>query len=406
MFLSLFISLPMIVCGVITAQLALALRHKTDRPRCWLFAWGLATTLLYTGHYIFFSHMNRLIPWSDTVYGMCNLAVYPLYLIYISELADTKPLSFNRWTIAALLCPSIICGGVFGVIYAMMSPEQTEAFLQIYLNEGTKEGLSDLAMTLAVAHDICKVIFSLEVVLVMVVGVKKVRDYHRKIDLLYADTEERSLHWVNIILVILVITSVLSLVVNRIGRQWFEDSLWMALPSFAFSSVIFAIGWIGLRRRPVAREIIRQNDMAEEDDIIEQNLAGKAVVDEAENLIEQIPELVFETQGATEAPTGHFNKGLPLMERLASLMEEQQLYLRHDLKLDEVAQMLGTNRTYLINALNEATGMSFKEYVNRFRIAFAKKLMEEHPEYSKNQIASLCGYTTPSSFYRNWKRYQ
>ena len=35
-----------------------------------------------------------------------------------------------------------------------------------------------------------------------------------------------------------------------------------------------------------------------------------------------------------------------------------------------------TTRTYLINALNDATGMSFKEYVNRFRIAFAKKLMD------------------------------
>ena len=56
--------------------------------------------------------------------------------------------------------------------------------------------------------------------------------------------------------------------------------------------------------------------------------------------------------------------------------------------------------------LYSMAGMSFREYVNRLRITYAKQLMAENPELSKSQIATMCGYNTPSSFYRNWKKYE
>ena len=97
---------------------------------------------------------------------------------------------------------------------------------------------------------------------------------------------------------------------------------------------------------------------------------------------------------------------LPLFTKAVKLIEGKKLFLQYDLRLDDVAGMLGTNRTYLIYALNEGNGMSFREYVNRLRITYAKQLMAENPELSKSQIATMCGYNTPSSFYRNWKKYE
>ena len=95
-----------------------------------------------------------------------------------------------------------------------------------------------------------------------------------------------------------------------------------------------------------------------------------------------------------------------LIAKAIQLIEGEHLYLQYDLKLDDVATRLGTNRTYLIYALNEGKKMTFKEYINRLRIAYAQKLLSESPDMPKSEVASLCGYNTPSSFYRNWKKYE
>ena len=81
--------------------------------------------------------------------------------------------------------------------------------------------------------------------------------------------------------------------------------------------------------------------------------------------------------------------------------DEQQIFLEKDLLLNDVAKKLGTNRTYLLLALSSCAQMTFKEYVNRKRIAYAEQLMEENPFTPKTEIATRSGYNSMSSFYRN-----
>ena len=87
-------------------------------------------------------------------------------------------------------------------------------------------------------------------------------------------------------------------------------------------------------------------------------------------------------------------------------MDSEKLYLQQDLKLDDIVKLLGTNRTYLLNAIKSELNMSFSEYVNKLRIRHAERLMANHPELSKQEIAHQSGYNTLSSFYRNLKLYK
>jgi AraC-like DNA-binding protein len=59
-----------------------------------------------------------------------------------------------------------------------------------------------------------------------------------------------------------------------------------------------------------------------------------------------------------------------------------------------------------LQALNEEKGMTFKEYINRLRIEYAEQLMERNPSLTKNEIATMSGYNTLSSFYRNYNTYR
>jgi AraC-like DNA-binding protein len=95
-----------------------------------------------------------------------------------------------------------------------------------------------------------------------------------------------------------------------------------------------------------------------------------------------------------------------LCTQLDQLMKEKKLFLEHDLRLEQVTRELGTNRTYLLQALKEGMDMTFKEYINRLRIAYAEKLMKNNPSLTKSDIATMSGYNTQSSFYRNYHSYK
>ena len=82
-----FTVMPMFVCLFWTTLLALdLLTGKRSRNRLLLTIFMLTATVLYFGHCAFFNHNTPIIPLTDTLYSIANLAVYPLYYLYICAL--------------------------------------------------------------------------------------------------------------------------------------------------------------------------------------------------------------------------------------------------------------------------------------------------------------------------------
>ena len=94
-----------------------------------------------------------------------------------------------------------------------------------------------------------------------------------------------------------------------------------------------------------------------------------------------------------------------LAQGFVTLMNDEQLFLTHNLKLDDVVLRMGTNRTYLLNAIKSELGMTFSEYVNRLRIAYALRLMGKYPDLSRLEVSVRSGFNTITSFYRNLNKY-
>ena len=94
-----------------------------------------------------------------------------------------------------------------------------------------------------------------------------------------------------------------------------------------------------------------------------------------------------------------------ICSRFLELMDEEKLFLLADLKLADVTLRLATNRTYLLAMLQKELHMTFSEFVNRRRIAYACQLRSEHPELTTREVAYASGYSTFSSFYRNQHKY-
>lgn len=94
---------------------------------------------------------------------------------------------------------------------------------------------------------------------------------------------------------------------------------------------------------------------------------------------------------------------LPPIERehFERVVVQEQLYLRPDLVLQDLAVALGTNRTYVSAYISQSMGMSFYDYINRLRITrSALPLIDQHPEYTFDYVARHSGFTSMSTFRR------
>ena len=172
-------------------------------------------------------------------------------------------------------------------------------------------------------------------------------------------------------MILFVVGVFLAFVSNIIGRwRFLDDTSLLAIPSLFFSTLLFMIGYVGSR---TVFSISNVNDN------------------------ELTPSSPSITENENEQTTSS------LAVSLEQLMNERHLYLQHDLKISDVASLLGSNRTYIQRSIMELSGESFTKYINRKRIEHAIELQKKHPEYNIETIATQSGYTHLGTFYRNYK---
>ncbi len=92
-----------------------------------------------------------------------------------------------------------------------------------------------------------------------------------------------------------------------------------------------------------------------------------------------------------------------LVERLHQLMEEEKIYLRQGIVIDDAAQLVGTNRTYFTRLMREEYGQTFNDYVSNARIGYSKQLLLKG-SMSLEEIAQKSGFPNASSYCRTFKR--
>ncbi len=70
------------------------------------------------------------------------------------------------------------------------------------------------------------------------------------------------------------------------------------------------------------------------------------------------------------------------------------------LTLEDLAETLGTNRTYLSSFINTTFGMSFREWIAGLRIEYAKKRLAADPKMTVAEVSEATGFLSQSYFIR------
>ncbi len=281
--------------------------------------------------------------WSQCVYLTCNLAVYPLFYIYISSLT---PVEGPSKLIPIILVPALLAGIISGVTAA-------------------------LGGSLSMIKSVASVIFALEVILTVVFGMADITRYRRKVANFYADIDERTLPMLMTLLILFSVTAVVSIVANIVGKEFFNGTILLAMPSCLFSALLFCIFYWGYKCRYGAE------DMASD-------IVGNAFPDERKK-IENLPQQDM------------------LFSSICEVMAKKKLFLKPDLKITDLLSEVGSNRTYVSNCINRNSGKSFSEFVHSYRIDNAISLMLEGT-YQLAEIAVLSGYLDGNAFYKAFLR--
>ena len=93
-----------------------------------------------------------------------------------------------------------------------------------------------------------------------------------------------------------------------------------------------------------------------------------------------------------------------LISRFQHLMLEEQLFLQPRLTLDDVAERLNTNKTYISKLVNNTYNLSFPELINTLRIDYAEQYILSHRDVKQEEIAANCGFLSASSFNTIFKK--
>ena len=360
-------SLPMIVCGVLSVLIALSLYDHCNLAKKRLLVFMVTATVLYLAHFMYFNRQTSVIPLTDTLYCFCNPAVFPLYYLYIEELTEYRP---NRWRQALCLLPSILCFLAVGVIYLLMDDEETALFIRHYLYADEYGSLSGLAWWQVIAHLVVRIVFAIQIPLVLFYGFRRISAYNTVVESNYSDIEGKRIVRIKTLLVLFAVTSLVAFVFNLIGRQRFIDGPEpLTFPAILFSMLLLLIGHVGLNQHFSVQDI--DAEVFQED------------------------ELMQETKADSE-----------LLEGIRKLVSDEKLFLYPNLKVSDLAIRLHSNRNYIHHAINVEMGTSFSDYINSQRIDYASKLLEEHPELSINDVMMKSGFTSSSAFYRNFKKFK
>jgi AraC-like DNA-binding protein len=368
--------------------------HKRDKK---IFAYMLATlAVLYLTHATFYLDEREVFGVLESLYAYCYLAVYPLSYLYIKALTDPRPLRKSNFTMmvipVAVFIWSVAC-------YIAMGSDR-EIFIDHYFfREGPAPEMTAAVFLQIARLTVSRIIFALQIILVIIYGSKNLNSFKKKVSDFYSNVDGHDLRSIRLFIRIMWGYSAVALITSIVGRSFFASSEWMlVISSLIFSSLLYCMCYA------VRREKFSADRFAQE--------ASEGAVQESGKLDASASAQDASSPSPAAAASNPESELQPSTSEhyawigaaLDALMTSQEVFRNDNLLITDVAKMIGSNRTYVSSYLNRERGVNFSDYVNGYRVEYAKKLLDTSPDINLVDVAERSGFSGEASFYRVFKR--
>ena len=102
-------------------------------------------------------------------------------------------------------------------------------------------------------------------------------------------------------------------------------------------------------------------------------------------------------------PSSYADSDADLMQRLCQLIEKEQLFRNSELDITDVAERLNVNSKVLADSIKASQGITFIQFLNGYRVDYAKRLLHQNPDKKIAEICNESGFASERSFFRIFK---
>ena len=181
-----------------------------------------------------------------------------------------------------------------------------------------------------------------------------------------------------------------------------EQNRVMALVGITFVVLIVVLlFYINYRRKNrLYKQIVRESV----DWLAKERQFSKRIAEQEKQLQELIGKAGAVDGGRYSGSSLNKDSQQELFGRLERLMQNDQVYKNSLFTREKMAELLGTNRTYLSQTINEQTGLTFTHYMNKYRIEEARRILADPQDDTPiKAIAVDLGFSSVTTFYTLFK---
>jgi len=329
-------------------------------PKSFLGKFMFFCFIVYLSHFLYFMKLEEAYSCIDPLYQFASLLVYPMYYIYFRLLTVDRKFSFKKHFV--YLLPSTILFVLYSIAVFFTPQEEYKAFLF-----GEEHHSLNHLSYIEIVSFLIRIVFLIQVILTVIGNFRLIRKYGHKAAQYYSNMEDSSISKVRLLNYTLIITAISSFILGMLGRGFFASEItYLAIASVVFSSMLFAIGWLGNKQKSL-------NPAYETDSITETKQKSEEL-----SLIRQEE----------------------LLNKIEYFFNDRKIYLNSSLTILDVARLTGTNRTYVSSLINHHFHQNFSAFVNSYRLKELEEKILFNPEYPHQILAETCGFGSIDSMKR------
>lgn len=331
----------------------------------------------------------------STYYGLdildtyITLMAFPFMYLYFKSLTHESPFTKKDYL---WFLPSLLLGTGTFILYEVMGKENAVVYIQSSLYSDPLafdyQG-SSYRFCYLVSLQLYNVILLLQGICVSVYAIINLYRYHRRLRDFYSVMDDKSLELNYTVLVCYLLSVLLPIIFMVIGgcNFWTQHKTWAELYFIIWCAVLYFSCYSGSQMKYTVENLAKDLESADREAL--------------EN------HYMLPDEDSVGEPDDSFKIGKypQLLVVFNKLIDVDKIFLQSNLRMDELARLMHTNRTYISRMINEEFNCAFSDYINRKRIEYAKQLMYLSPEMKQQELAEKSGFLSASSFSKTFKQH-
>lgn len=318
--------------------------------------------------------------------------IIPSMYLYFRALTDEREFT---WKDYIWFLPSLVVGLGSFVLYMSMDETQAAGYItSVLINKlpGVEYGAAIYKLHYLFSMQLYTYIALFQIIGTAASAIVCLKRYHHRL------REFHSAHDDNIYLDNIILCWFMSVIPFAFGIILVDEAFWQRHPAITtvyfigYTTVYFGICYSGSQRKYTVENLAEDLYKADQE-AVRNHYDSPQMEDTTEDIGTDTTDTLI---------CGKYVKHLAVFNKL---IEEEHIFLQNTLRADELAREVCTNRTYLSRMIKEEFGCTFSDYINRKRIEYAQKLMQEDPDIKLADLSTQSGFININTFGRTFKHF-